>query len=260
MSLSIKVSDFELQIYIKTLATCYLALATIVLYNDFMPTGRLNDFGTFLKYVDAKQRRWQFFVNIVTFVAAIILFSLIANLPAFKLRWTWHWHSQSISKIATGTITANPQAPPSTAPQVAMIEKDDSVVIDKIGVDAPIVWQGTGANVQELLEKGVVHIAGTAMPGSLGNVFLTGHSSDYWWTSGGNKTVFALLDKVDTGDDIKLYYRNQEFDYRIYRKVVVSADEVGDFVTTDKDQSLTLMTCYPIGTNWKRLMVQAERI
>jgi len=232
-----------------------------MLYNDLMSTGRLNDFGAFLKYVDVKKKRWQFFVDVVSFLATIVIISLIANLPAFKLRWAWHWHPQTINKITTN-VSATPSAPSgsSTAPPVATIQKADSIVIDKIGIDAPIAWRGTSGTIQDLLQRGVVHIAGTALPGEPGNVFLTGHSSDYWWTPGGNKTVFALLDKVAEGDEIRLYYQNQEFDYKIYRKIVVPAGDVGDFVTTDRAQSVTLMTCYPIGTNWKRLMIQAERI
>jgi len=136
----------------------------------------------------------------------------------------------------------------------------DGIYIKKIDVKAPITWNGNSDNVQELLAKGVVHITGSAKPGESGNVYITGHSSDVWWTDGDYKTVFSLLDKLENDDEIVIRSGGKNYLYKVYKKEVIDKENVKDYTTTDKAQSLTIMTCYPVGTNWRRLMVQAERI
>lgn len=166
-----------------------------------------------------------------------------------------------LNDTSTGQTAIVPNAPRYST--VADLPNDvpvDGIYIKKIDVKAPITWNGNSDNVQELLAKGVVHITGSAMPGESGNVYITGHSSDVWWTDGDYKTVFSLLDKVENDDEIVIRSGGKKYLYKVYNKQVIDKENVKDYITTDKAQSLTIMTCYPIGTNWRRLMVQAERI
>jgi len=152
------------------------------------------------------------------------------------------------------TVESNPVTEPSL--QVAL----NNISIPKIATSSPIVWNVTAENVQNELNNGVVHIAHTSAPGTPGNIFITGHSSDVFWTKGNHKTVFALLDKLTNDDLIAINYNGVIFRYKVYNRQVVSRDEVGNYVLSDRSETLTLMTCYPVGTNWSRLIVQAERI
>lgn len=137
----------------------------------------------------------------------------------------------------------------------------DSIVIPKINVDAPIVYSAkdTNAQILEDLKSGVVHYPGTAMPGRVGNVFMTGHSSYYWWNGGQYNQVFALLHNLKAGDLVYLYYKGGKYVYRMKDSVVVNPSDVHvlDQTTTP---TLSLMTCTPIGTNLRRLIVRSELI
>ena len=223
-----------------------------------------NSLDNFLDYTEGRRRQWYFFIDVVTFVIVGIAAYWFINVPAMKVRAAYVlWHQSN--RVATSVdenqnvntdiaqLQSSDNKPPVTT------DLSEGLHIDKINVSAPITWNADSNSINGALEKGVVHIAGTAMPGTPGNMFLTGHSSDYWWMPGDYKTVFALLDKMESGDEIQIAYNKNLYLYRVYNKQVISKDEVSNYVETDKPESVTLMTCYPVGTNWKRLIVQAER-
>ncbi len=148
---------------------------------------------------------------------------------------------------------------------------DDRLVIPKLGKSVPLVHMGTenikGENwndledqIQEGLRDGVVHYPGTARPGQLGNVFLTGHSSYYPWDPGKFKDIFATLNKLEVGDRYYIYYDQTKFTYEVISKTEVQPSNV-DVLAQPKDVKIsTLMTCTPVGTTLRRLIIQAEQI
>lgn len=141
------------------------------------------------------------------------------------------------------------------------IPAENTLVIDKIGVNAPVV-EIENANedvIQKGLEGGVVHYPGTGNPGEVGNYFIFGHSSDYIWRSGAYKDVFALLGRLENGDEVKVYYQGKLYQYRVEDKIIVSPEKV-DVLNPTPDATLSLMTCWPVGTPLKRLVVRAKLI
>jgi LPXTG-site transpeptidase (sortase) family protein len=148
---------------------------------------------------------------------------------------------------------------------------DFRLVIPKIGKSVPIVTMGTehieGANwnelekqIQESLRFGVVHYPGTAMPGNNGNVFVTGHSSYYPWDPGKYKDVFATLSKLDIGDRYYIYNNQKKFVYEVVDKKEVRPSNV-DVLEQDQNKKIsTLMTCTPVGTTLRRLIISAELV
>jgi len=148
---------------------------------------------------------------------------------------------------------------------------DDRIVIPKLGKSVPIVEMGveklTGQNWNELekqiqssLRDGVVHYPGTAIPGQFGNVFITGHSSYYPWDSGQYKDVFATLSKLEVGDRYYVYYKQSKFTYEVITKKEVKPNNV-DVLTQPHDEKIsTLMTCMPVGTTLRRLIITAKEV
>jgi len=141
------------------------------------------------------------------------------------------------------------------------IPEENTLVIDKIGVNAPVVEVANSDEnvIQKGLEAGVVHYPGTANPGEVGNYFILGHSSDYVWRAGGYKEVFALLGKLANGDMIKIYFQGKEYSYQIFEKIIVSENAVQILEPTD-EPIISLMTCWPIGTPLKRLVVRGKLV
>lgn len=136
---------------------------------------------------------------------------------------------------------------------------DNDLIIPKINVKAPIIWNSETDEQSMLknLQKGVAHYKGTSLPDENGNVFITGHSSYYRWDKGKYKTVFTLLPKLEKDDEIALSYKNTVYIYKVYDKFVVKPEDVWVLEPTP-EPTLTLMTCVPIGTNLKRLIVRAH--
>lgn len=140
--------------------------------------------------------------------------------------------------------------------------EDNTIYIERIKVTAPIVFrvENNEGDVAQNLKKGTIHIAGTPLPGETGNVFITGHSSNYPWIISSYNSVFALLDREVVGDLILIRFSNTNYIYQIEDKFVVGATETSVMKNYADYPSLTLMTCYPVGTNLKRMIVRAKQI
>lgn len=143
------------------------------------------------------------------------------------------------------------------------IDGDFGIVIPKIRANSKIV-----ANVnpyderqyQFALTKGVAQARGTVFPGEVGNIFLFSHSSVNFYEASRYNSIFYLLSKLEPGDVIDLYYKKQKFEYKVMEKKMVDAAEVSYLSGAGSKKTVTLMTCWPPGTTYKRLLVIAEMI
>lgn len=147
--------------------------------------------------------------------------------------------------------------------------EENRIVIPKIGKNVPIVqprvenlmsqnWKGFEEDIQTALQDGIVHYPGSARPGQAGNVFYTGHSSYYSWAKGGYKDVFARLHELEVGDTYFVYFNGDKHNYRVTKKFEVSPSNVSVLDQPTDKRTSTLMTCTPVGTTLRRLIVQAE--
>jgi sortase A len=129
-------------------------------------------------------------------------------------------------------------------PRVGMVDKKAKIVVEGVGHDD--------------LKKGPGHYPGTALPGEVGNVVISGHRTTYG-------APFNRLDEVRVGDPVVLESRDTWFTYRVARQQIVkpSAVEVifpvpGDRGATPTKKLLTLTTCNPKYSAKTRLVVTAE--
>lgn len=140
---------------------------------------------------------------------------------------------------------------------------DDHLVVPVLNIDAPIQWsiEDEKAKSDAALLNGVVQIANSALPGQGGNIYITGHSSNYAWEKSKYSTIFGHLDKLKTGDNIYLRYKNELFTYQVTgQKTLMPNDLSLVNVTGGSTEQLSLVTCWPVGTSDKRLAVLAKRI
>lgn len=140
---------------------------------------------------------------------------------------------------------------------------DFGIVVPKIGANARIIPNVDSANERDylaVLKKGVAHALGTAFPGEGGHVFLFAHSTDYFWNVGAYNAVFYLLGKLDKNDEINIFYKGQRFVYRVVDKTIVDPSQVEYLTRKTNKEFLTLQTCWPLGTTFKRLLVFAVRV
>lgn len=205
-----------------------------------------------------------FFFELARFLTLLIFFSgvslLVVMFPTVVARVSFLLGLESQSAFVKG-LPATPEREdwPAFLAARRLIPQDDRLIIPKINVDAPLVHSQKADNdrLLEDLKKGVIHYPGTAYPGERGNAFLTGHSSYYWWNGGKYNQVFANLDKLAAGDLVYLYQNGGEFIYQIEKSFIVLPTQVEVLAQTG-EPIVTLMTCVPLGTNLKRLIVQGK--
>lgn len=144
---------------------------------------------------------------------------------------------------------------------VSIPQQGISIYIPKIGAYAPIVtnvdpWKKEV--YQDALQKGVAHAKGTSLPGEEGKIFLFAHSSEAPWRITRINTVFFRLGELEPGDVIKIYKDGQEISYFVKKLIEVWPTEVS--YLKEVSDELVLQTCTPVGTDFKRLLVFAEKI
>jgi LPXTG-site transpeptidase (sortase) family protein len=147
---------------------------------------------------------------------------------------------------------------------------ENRIVIPRIGENIPLLdtkvasgssFETMHETFMEELRGGVVRYPGTALPGEMGNVFVFGHSSNYPWVKSDYNDVFALLDTLENGDEITIYYNQKKFTYRVTDRAVVKPGDVKTLESRDHTKKeLSLMTCWPIGTTLERIIIFAELV
>lgn len=143
----------------------------------------------------------------------------------------------------TVTVAGKPASTPdSVAGLIGRIE------ILRVGLEV-IVVEGVDYRT---LRRAAGHIPGTALPGEIGNVGISGHRD----------TFFRPLRDVRRDDLINITTPAGDFRYRVVSTSVVEPTDVG-VLDQGKGESLTLVTCYPfsfVGPAPERFIVRAERV
>jgi sortase A len=138
---------------------------------------------------------------------------------------------------------------------------DFGIVIPKLGINAKVIKNVNPYDskiYQVALTKGVAHAQGTALPGEKGNTFIFSHSSESFYEAIKYNSIFYLLTKLEIGDTISVYFESNRYDYQVSEKKVIESSDT-KYLTAKSDKTmLTLMTCYPPGTNLKRFIVVAK--
>lgn len=148
---------------------------------------------------------------------------------------------------------------------------DNRIIIPRLKLNVPLVeppfeallrqdWNQVESDIQHSLQSGVVHYPGTAKPGQAGNFFVTGHSSYYPWDPGQYKTVFARLHELNPGDEYWVYFGGDKHRYIVRSKREVNPADTSVLDQPPTQRISTLMTCTPVGTTLRRLIIQAEEV
>jgi LPXTG-site transpeptidase (sortase) family protein len=160
--------------------------------------------------------------------------------------------------VAEAPISSGTPAPtPVPAPTIP----ENTLAIGSLGISAPIGWDASfdEKEIQKQLANNIVHFAGTAKPGQKGHVVITGHSSNYPWAKGQYNTIFAPLHNAAEGTIVLINYQNKEYQYRVTKTFQIKPDQV-EVLQSNGGSGLRLITCTPVGTSLRRLVVEAEQI
>lgn len=193
-----------------------------------------------------------------------IVAALVVGLSFALLQYNRLIVAQVKAYVSPGSISAqNIILDPTTDTKVGPAPK---IVIPKINVDAPVVYGLTSLEeqvVQNNLKNGVVHYpipGANSVPGQKGNTVVLGHSANDVFDDGAYKFVFVQLDRLEKGDTFYLNYQGTRYTYAVTEKKVILPNEVSSLVIATDKPIATLVTCTPVGTAEKRLVVMAEQI
>lgn len=146
-------------------------------------------------------------------------------------------------------------------------DKSYWVQIPKILARADVVVNVSPFNQKEyskvLSNNVIAQAAGTDVPGGGKgkSTFIFAHSSQEGISMVRNNSVFYLLGELSNDDVIIIDYKGKIYTYQIYDKKIVSPYETS-YINYKKydEEILILQTCWPIGTDWRRLLVFAKRL
>jgi len=139
---------------------------------------------------------------------------------------------------------------------------DFSVIIPKIGAAEKITANVDPSNEKEylrVLTNSIAHAKGTSFPGLGGSTYLFAHSADNFWNVGRYNAVFYLLKELTPGDDVYVFFQGKRHNYKVYEtKIVDRLDTHYIDSVSDVGERVVLQTCWPPGTDWKRMLIFAK--
>jgi len=125
--------------------------------------------------------------------------------------------------------------------------------IPKLGIDRAVVRSD-----HTDLKQSLIHYAGTAFPGNLGNAVVFGHSVlPQFFNPTNYLTIFSTLHKLKVGDTMEIMADGATFTYKISDMYETSPDDLSPLAQVYNGRYLTLITCTPPGTYLRRLIIKA---
>lgn len=191
---------------------------------------------------------------IYLFIFIFLILSVGLNFESFQQNFKYR-----LSKILPGKIEIIGEAA-RTRYKEEILYQPDTLFIPEIDVRAPIIIPKSEKEEDILLalKEGVALHPSFSLPGQKGITIIYGHSSPHLYPlyRGKYNTVFTLLDRLESGDDITLYFDNNKYSYKVINKYIFLPQEE---IPEEKERSiLFLVTCWPLGTNTKRKVIEAE--
>jgi sortase A len=126
------------------------------------------------------------------------------------------------------------------------------LVIPKIGLDTVVKEVTVKLGSWQVADYAAGHNLGTAYPGEIGNMVLAGHRDIR-----GN--VFLRLPELQTGDQFQVYSNAGVFRYQVTSVFEVDPTDIS-VMNPSPESIATLITCTPLGTSARRLIVRAKLV
>lgn len=129
-----------------------------------------------------------------------------------------------------------------------------TIDIPKIEIEGAVV-----TNEDADLTKHLVQYNSDTHPPKMGNSVIFGHSTlPQLYDRNNYKTIFANAYKLGVGDQIFVNIKNERHLYKIESVTVVDPGDTSVLAQNFTDSFITIITCTPPGTIWKRLIIKAR--
>jgi len=200
-----------------------------------------------------------FYVGNFLFVVAIG-FLVYLYWPIVFVSGRYYFSSSNVSQNIEPVPVGKTSVP-------VIVDTEYSISIPKIMAYSTIVPNVPPFDKTEylkILESNVVAQAkDTDLPGmGLGKTtYIFAHSTQQGIDMVRKNAVFYLLGELKSEDTFTIKYLGNTYIYSVYDKKVVAANEIEYLKYNEADKEVVILqTCWPIGTDWRRLLVFGRRI
>ena len=129
-----------------------------------------------------------------------------------------------------------------------------SLSIPGINIENAIV-----STIDTDLKSHLVNFNGTAVPPASGTSIVFGHSTlPQLYNPKDYKTILANAHMLKVDDNIIVSTNNSQYTYKIFSITIVEPEDTSVLSQDYSGSFLTLITCTPPGTIWKRLVIKAQ--
>jgi sortase A len=193
------------------------------------------------------------------------LFITLGALLLLFVAWQLWWTDVTANRVQQSTVQSLTRdfarQPGSTAqrPTPVVLGKAFAIVrIPRLGADyARPVLEGTG---RDILQQGIGHYDGTALPGATGNFAVAGHRTTYG-------RPFHDIDHLRPGDTIVVETADSYSVYAVKRHVIVTPTDVAVIAPVPERPGvrptgswMTLTACHPKYSAAQRYVVFAKLV
>lgn len=188
--------------------------------------------------------------NVVTETTLVSTASIASATPELALPVTTTAAPTVKAKpIVTATVTVKAVAP---APADYSQNPPTRLVIPRLGLDTAVKDVTVKLGSWQVADYAAGHNLGTANPGEVGNMVLAGHRDI-------RGSVFLHLPDLQKGDNFTVYSNAGAFRYIVTEMFEVAPTDISVMNPTS-EASATLITCTPLGTSTRRLIVRARLV
>lgn len=111
------------------------------------------------------------------------------------------------------------------------------------------------------LKKSLVGWKTGGVPGQSGTAIVFGHSAlPQFYDPKNYLTIFSLLPTLTKGDQLYVNYDGVSYKYKVFEMQTVIPEDFSVLEQKFDDSYISLITCVPPGTYWKRLIVRARLV
>lgn len=109
------------------------------------------------------------------------------------------------------------------------------------------------------LDNTLIHYGGTGLPGEYGKAVIFGHSIlPHFYDPTNYRAIFSLLPSLNEGDEFFIKFDGVNYRYVVFDMKVTTPEDITVLEQRYDGSYVSLITCVPPGTYWKRLVVLAK--
>jgi sortase (surface protein transpeptidase) len=192
------------------------------------------------------------------FIIFLIIFLIVFGISVFIFNGRYIYEQTKYSFIGAPSTSKLPDSLNREEKELAL---PDKLIIPSLNIEAPVVISQSTTEVgfQKDLEKGIIYLPGSSALNEKGTMVIMGHSSAYPWYKGQYGSIFALLNKLNINDEILVFSQNKTYAYRVLQKEIKAPKDLV-FQTQKEESVLYLVSCWPVNTSWKRIVIKTTQV